>query len=59
MTKQCLERRLDSLEKVRAELSKWEKFRNDNLKEVSWQFFTKDARVKLKSLYPALDTQNQ
>jgi transposase len=28
--------------------------RNNNQKKVDWQFFTKDARIKLKKLYPSV-----
>jgi len=58
MTKQCLKRRLDSLEKVKAELNKWEARRNAEHKSVVWQFKTKDARIKLKSLYPEINIVN-
>jgi hypothetical protein len=52
---QCLDRRIDSLAKVRSAVSAWQTHR-DNLKaKVNWQFTTKDARVKLRRLYPTLD----
>lgn len=52
MTRQCLARRIDNIEKVRSELSAWEKERNNMKSKISWQFTTDDARVKLASLYP-------
>ena len=54
MTRQCLSRRIDNIDILRAELSAWEKERNDNQATVNWQFRTKDARIKLVSLYPEL-----
>lgn len=52
MTRQCLARRIDNIEKVRSELSAWEKERNNLESKISWQFTTDDARTKLVSLYP-------
>ena len=54
MTRQCLSRRIDNIDVLRAELSAWKKDRNDNQATVNWQFRTKDARFKLISLYPEL-----
>jgi len=52
MTKQCLERRISSIDSLRLELAEWETARNRNQKGVDWQFTTNDARIKLKRLYP-------
>ena len=54
MTRQCLNRKIDSIEKLTSELAAWEKERNENHSKVNWHFRTKDARVKLISLYPEL-----
>ena len=54
MTRQCLNRRIDSIEKLTSELAAWEKERNENHSKVNWHFRTKDARVKLISLYPEI-----
>ncbi|MDB5868041.1 MAG: transposase [Polaromonas sp.] len=52
MVAQCLSQRIDSIETVRSEVAAWQS-RRDNLQaKVNWQFTTKDARVKLKRLYP-------
>jgi hypothetical protein len=52
MVAQCLSRRIDNIETVRSEVAAWQA-RRDNLRaKVNWQFTTKDARVKLKRLYP-------
>ena len=54
LTRQCLNRRIDSLHRLRDELSAWEQQRNQEAAKVDWQFRTSDARVKLISLYPPL-----
>ena len=53
MTRQCLSRRIDDIEKLRMELSAWESDRNESAAIVNWQFRTGDARIKLQSLYPS------
>lgn len=55
MTRQCLARRINTLETLQKELSAWEQKRNKNQKTVNWQFKTVDARVKLISLYPQIE----
>ncbi|MFA6976094.1 MAG: transposase, partial [Mesotoga sp.] len=57
MTRQCLSRRLGSLEEVATELACWEKERKQLQATIKWQFTTKDARVKLRSLYPIVRTE--
>lgn len=52
MTRECLGRRIPSIEVLSNELAVWEKNRNENQKGVDWQFTTDDARIKLKRLYP-------
>lgn len=57
MTRQCLNRRIDNIEFLRKELAAWEMERNETKANVNWQFRTKEARVKLISLYPDLDSE--
>lgn len=54
MTRQCLSRRIESIDILRTELAIWEGQRNHSSAKVNWQFTTKDARTKLISLYPEL-----
>lgn len=54
--RQCLDRRMGSLDLLRREISTWENERNQRLVKVDWQFKTKDARIKLKHLYPKLSS---
>ena len=46
--------KIDSIDILRSELAVWENERNNNQAMVNWQFQTKDARIKLASLYPEL-----
>jgi len=56
LTRQCLKgRRIGDLETIRFETKEWEKTRNSNQISVDWQFTAKDARVKLKRLYPQIE----
>jgi DDE superfamily endonuclease len=52
LTRQCLDRRIPTLETLQSELSAWNNERNLASKTISWQFTTVDARIKLKHLYP-------
>jgi hypothetical protein len=52
MTRQCLSRRIADIDTLRRELSVWESDRNNEDSRIVWQFRTKNARVKLASLYP-------
>jgi DDE superfamily endonuclease len=56
LTLQCLDRRLPDLETLRAEPQQWEQRRNASQKGVDWQFSTHDARIKLKRLYPQMQS---
>lgn len=55
MTKQCLSRRIESIDKLKSELSAWESERNAKQAKVNWQFTNNKARIKLISLYPKLE----
>ena len=52
LTRQSLDRRIDSQGEVAAEASAWKERRNEKQIGVEWQFTTEDARIKLKHLYP-------
>ena len=54
LARQCLDRRIETREKLEREVEAWEEDRNERGVEVSWQFTTADARIKLRRLYPAL-----
>ena len=55
MTRQCIgDRRFGSIEELSQETTAWALHSNENQRGVDWQFCIKDARVKLKSLYPKI-----
>jgi hypothetical protein len=49
---QCLDRRIPDVKTLKREVAAWVKARNQDAKGVDWQFASKDARIKLKRLYP-------
>jgi DDE superfamily endonuclease len=53
LARQCLDRRIGSVEPLRREVAAWEQERNERAVEVRWRFMTAEARVKLHRLYPS------
>ena len=51
---QCIRGRVPEMEVLRNRTEAWEHERNNRDVGVDWQFTSKDARVKLKHLYPKL-----
>ena len=51
---QCLKRRIDNMTTIRDEVDAWQQNRNNKKASINWQFNTRDARIKLKRLYPTL-----
>jgi hypothetical protein len=56
LTLQCLNRRIPDLATLRAETKQWEQRRNASQKGADWQFFTPEARIKLRHLYPQIQS---
>jgi len=52
MSRQCLGRRIPTMEKMASEVQAWVTERNNLKTTVHWQFTTADARIKLMHLYP-------
>ena len=52
--RQCIAGRIPTMEKLVEITRIWNDDRNSAQQKVDWQFTTKDARIKLKSLYPKL-----
>ena len=52
LKRQCLVGRISCIELMRSKAAAWNEDRNNRQKNVDWQFKTKDARIKLKHLYP-------
>lgn len=53
--RQCLDRRIGSMEELQKEVAAWQGARNRKQGAIDWQFKTADARVKLKRLYPSIE----
>lgn len=53
---QCLNRRIDNMITIRNEVKAWEQHRNNKKAKINWQFRNKDARIKLKRLYPTISS---
>ncbi len=54
MSRQCLDRRIETIDLLRTELSAWETERNQNNSKIQWHFQSGNAREKLISLYPKI-----
>jgi len=54
LTRQALNGRTSSKDEMIKKAANWYEARNKNISKVDWQFTTKNARVKLKRLYPTL-----
>jgi hypothetical protein len=52
LKRQCLAGRIDCIDKMRTQVQAWSDNRNNRQTLVDWRFTTKDARIKLKRLYP-------
>ena len=58
LNRQCLNRRLPDQDTLKLEIAAWEEERNQQScsVNVNWRFTTEDARIKLKRLYPSIQT---
>lgn len=56
LSRQALQKRFPSKEKLTKQTQTWTKNRNEEQIGVDWQFTTKKARIKLKRLYPTILT---
>ena len=54
LARQCPDRRIPDQEALRREVDAWQDQRNRDMARVDWRFTTDDTRIKLKSLYPAI-----
>lgn len=58
LSRQCLNRRIPDKRTYEQEIEKWNSDRNNQQIGVDWHFTTKEARVKLKRLYPKQITKD-
>jgi recombinational DNA repair ATPase RecF len=49
---QCLDRRIESIEQLTAEIATWEQQRNSTRARIKWMFTTEKARAKMGRAYP-------
>ena len=56
MSRQCLGRRIGTMDRMAKEVQSWVTQRNSEKATVHWQFTTADARIKLRHLYPQIQT---
>ncbi len=55
LTGQCLKRRIENIETIKAEVDAWQEDRNNKNAKINWRFKNEKARIKLKHLYPKLE----
>lgn len=56
LSRQCLNRRIADAETIEKETKAWEEPRNATSTPMNWRFTTDNARIKLKKLYPTLNS---
>jgi len=56
LSKQCLDRRLPDSDTLKHEVFAWQEQRNTFQAKTLWRFTTADARIKLKKLYPSIQS---
>ncbi len=56
LNRQCLNRRIPDQDSLQLEIAAWEEERNQKSCSVNWRFTTEDARIKLKRLYPSIQS---
>lgn len=54
LTRQGLRQRVENKEALIGQATAWYETRNGKMSKVDWHFTTKDARIKLKRLYPSV-----
>jgi transposase len=56
---QCLDRRIDSRDRLEAEITAWEQQRNASGASIKWMFTTEKARTKMGHAYPKPNPRSQ
>lgn len=54
LNRQCVSRYIPEMKKIKEEVEAWQKSRNTKNSKINWLFTNKQARVKLKNLYPSI-----
>ena len=53
LSRQCLDRRIETKEALQQEIKAWQQSQNTKQTKVNWHFDVENARCKLKRLYPS------
>jgi hypothetical protein len=53
LQRQCLDRRMGTVEFLKQEVAAWQAERNQKSIGANWRFTTQEARIKLRKLYPS------
>ena len=56
LNRQCLQSRIPDQDTLKLEIAAWEEERNQKSHSVDWRFTNEDARIKLKRLYPSIQS---
>ena len=56
LTRQCLSRRIGTIEHMASEVDAWDRDRNLRRVKVNWRFSIEQARIKLRRVYPQLQS---
>lgn len=56
LARQCLDQRIAEFSTLETEVAAWVDARNQQQSWIDWRFTTQDARVKLKRLYPLVNS---
>ena len=54
LNSQCLNRHIATIDEMAQEVKAWQEHSNNKKRTINWQFTNRDARIKLKKLYPAV-----
>lgn len=54
LQEQCLNRRIAEMKTLKKQVEAWQQDRNQRKSTIDWQFQDKDARIKLRHLYPTI-----
>ena len=58
LSRQCLDRRIPTMEKLESEALVWQENRNMKAIKVNWSFTTEKARTKMQNRYNEINVQN-
>lgn len=54
LSRQCLSRRIGTIDQLRSEVAAWERPRNNELVSIQWRLTIDQARTKLHKVYPKI-----